>query len=249
MRHALKSLLQTPKTTFVVVSTLALAVALVTTVFSALNAYAWRALPYPDPSRIVAIGVEQTPYAGRLGSVHRQDLLRIREMEDAFTRVAAYTLLHPSLRGDGPAYRAPVVAADGDLLPLLGAVPARGRVLVDDDENVVVLSHTGWVRRFGGRADVIGGTLHVEGRPHVVIGVLEERFGFENAEAFVPLRSTGEAAHVSVLARLAGGVSPGQAAAWCRTRCSSVRASSASAWRSAHRRSASRGRWSAAGSA
>ncbi|HSJ26161.1 MAG TPA: FtsX-like permease family protein [Longimicrobiales bacterium] len=211
-----RTMLRTPRPAIVVVATLAVAMALVTTVFSTLNAYAWRSLPYPSAHRNVAVGIEDARYSGPLGWVQPVDVAQVRGMTDVFARVAAHATTYPSIRVDGAAFRAPVVRADITLLPLLGAEPAIGRLHNGDDEDVAVLTHAGWQRRFAGDANVAGRGIYLDGRRHTVVGVLAEGFAFENAELFVPLPGQASGPRAAVLARLADGVSFQQAEARVR---------------------------------
>lgn len=57
---------------------------------------------------------------------------------------------------------------------LLGLRPRLGRVFSGDRNEgpVVILSYGLWQKRFGGRESVLGSTIRLEGRPHVVVGVM-----------------------------------------------------------------------------
>lgn len=65
---------------------------------------------------------------------------------------------------------------------MLGVRPALGRLIGPDDDvivnghDVVVISHDLWVTRFGGRPDVVGRTMVVNGRTMEIIGVTSREF-------------------------------------------------------------------------
>src|ERR1035438_3942243 len=78
---------------------------------------------------------------------------------------------------------------------------------------VAVLSHSLWQRRFGGRPDILGQSISVNGKPCAVIGVMPPGFWFSNAheDIFVPLGldpgETYRGGHyLKVIARLKAGV-------------------------------------------
>jgi len=55
--------------------------------------------------------------------------------------------------------------------------PALGRLFAENEDQagknqLVILSHRLWQARFGGRADVIGQTIRLDGKLHTVVGVL-----------------------------------------------------------------------------
>ena len=63
----------------------------------------------------------------------------------------------------------------------LGARPQLGRLidaadLIGRESDVVVLTNETWMRRFGGRTDVVGQTMMLDKRPVTIIGVLEAGF-------------------------------------------------------------------------
>jgi hypothetical protein len=66
--------------------------------------------------------------------------------------------------------------------------PQAGRLLRPGDETpkangFVVLSDSLWRERFGGRADAVGKTMIVEGRPHAIVGVAMPGFHFPDHDA------------------------------------------------------------------
>ena len=59
---------------------------------------------------------------------------------------------------------------------VVGVDVARGRVFGPDDEDVVVVSHGLWQRMLGGREDVLGRKITINGKPSLVIGVAPAGF-------------------------------------------------------------------------
>ena len=85
----------------------------------------------------------------------------------------------------------------GNYYSLLGVPAAAGRLITPDDDRapgasaVAVLSHTYWMRRFGGDPAVIGRVVRLNGYPFTIIGVsAPEFFGTrvgERADVSVPI--------------------------------------------------------------
>jgi putative ABC transport system permease protein len=105
---------------------------------------------------------------------------------------------------------------------MLSARPVLGRVFDDGDfaagaPDVVVIGHGIWSARFGQSPDVVGQTIRIGHKLHVVVGVMANGFAFPNNETlWLPLRLTtvagaGEQAQVQILGQLADGVSSHQA--------------------------------------
>ena len=66
---------------------------------------------------------------------------------------------------------------------LLGVPPMLGRDFAPADEApgaapVAILNYRFWESRFGKRADIVGATVHINGAPATIIGVMPERFDF-----------------------------------------------------------------------
>jgi predicted permease len=131
-------------------------------------------------------------------------------------------------RGEPEVVRA--VSASGTFFTTLGVSAALGRTLLPEDDapaatDVAVLSEGLWRRAFGADADVLGRTLALDGRQHVVVGVMPVSFESPLQSAAIDLWVNGDRgvprtfpfggdvtavrdSHILyVLGRLAGGVS------------------------------------------
>ena len=121
------------------------------------------------------------------------------------------------------------------LLPMLGARPARGRLLKSDEDSpgspaTAVLTYGMWARRFGRDPQMVGKSIIINGQTYEVVGILPQRFslpqevlpllyGTEQAEIFLPLPLAPSASHVrdhedyNIIGKLKPGVSLQQAQA------------------------------------
>ena len=195
LRYALRTLRRAPGYTIIVVLTLALGIAANTTVFSVLNPYLLRPLPYAEADRLVQIG-QVDPVSGWDGmrfSLQQLDDWRARSR--AFEDIAAYHYGSRNLTGDEGAERVMVGYVTGNLFPLLGARPALGRTILPSDDapgaaGVVVLDHGLWVRRYGGDPGIVGRTIRIDGEPFTVVGVMKPDFNFpwNEVRMWVPMR-------------------------------------------------------------
>jgi putative ABC transport system permease protein len=182
LRFGLRMLLKNPGFTSVAILTLALGIGANTAMFSVLNTYLFRALPYVDSARLVRI-YRTSPHSQSWP--HSQgNFFDYREKNDVFEYMTAFTWLSPSLSEDGaPAERLRALAATSDFFPALGVQPLLGRVPTQEEAEdsagrVVVLSHSFWLRHYGGDQNILGNTLRLSGENATVIGVMPK--GFEH---------------------------------------------------------------------
>ena len=73
------------------------------------------------------------------------------------------------------------MVASSDVFAALGVQPAMGRAYTSNEDlqgndQVMVVSHDFWQTRLGGRSDVVGTTIRVNGVPRTVVGVMPEGF-------------------------------------------------------------------------
>jgi putative ABC transport system permease protein len=128
---------------------------------------------------------------------------------------------------DGSASYVHGALVTGAYFDVLGIHPFLGRALTRADDvvgadNVVVISHALWKRRYGGSRDTIGRRIVLGGTAFTIVGVMPPALDYPNGvEIWRTVRSVpaggvfGDAAHyeVDLIARLRPGVAINQAAA------------------------------------
>jgi predicted permease len=173
VRVSVRGFRRRPLLAATVVATLGVGIGANAAVFSMLRTVVLAPLPYPHAERLVAL--EPTGWApegivARLGTSGR-----------SLDAVAAYYPHRFRLTSsEGPAEVEGAVVTHG-VLELLGARPTLGRSFSATDESAeapeaAVISRRLWRERFGGEPDVLGRTVRLDGRPHVLVGVLDPDF-------------------------------------------------------------------------
>src|SRR5262249_20131693 len=154
-------------------------------------------LPYPQPDRLVGVfeRVQRFPRT----NLSYQDYLDWKRLNTVFSSLSAFQRTGAILTTDAGAVRVAGARVSDDFFTTLGVAPAAGGDFRPGEDRpsadkTVVLAYAAWQTRFGGRADIVGRTLVLDGDPHVVIGVLPRDFSFAPvgaAEFWMPLRTTG----------------------------------------------------------
>jgi putative ABC transport system permease protein len=196
LAHAARTLRRHPGYTAVAVLSLALGIGANTAVFSLLDAFVLRPLPYPDPDRLVLI-FEGGLTRGRFswGAVSAPVMRDWRERSRAFTAMGAFVPRSVNIADAEGALRLPAAEIEPDVFRALGVAPLLGSGFRSDhaakgSDRVVMLSHRLWQDRFGGSGEVVGQTLRVDAVDHVVVGVMPADFEFPpraGAALWVPL--------------------------------------------------------------
>jgi predicted permease len=182
-RYGVRALLRTPSYTLVVVLTLAIGIAGSTTVFSVLNPYLLRELPFRDAHRLVQVG-QTDPVTGWTGARFSPAMLEDwRARTRAFDELGAYYYSPHSLTGGDVAERVFTTFVTGSLFRVLGAAPQLGRAIEPEDagpggRRVAVLSHALWTQRYAADAGILGRDILVNGEAYEVIGVMDRLFNF-----------------------------------------------------------------------
>ncbi|MEJ2541145.1 MAG: ABC transporter permease [Gemmatimonadota bacterium] len=182
--YGIRALLRSPTYTFVVVLTLASGIAASTLVFSLMNPYFFRALPFSDPEELVQIGGVD-PVAGWDGA--RFSIPQVADLEErsrALDELGAYYYGPVNLTSpEGGTVRELASWFTGDLMAILGTQPLLGRTLLPADARpgappVAVMGEDLWERRYGRDPDILGRTLDLDGRTYSVVGVMPRAFVF-----------------------------------------------------------------------
>ncbi|HEV2915216.1 MAG TPA: ABC transporter permease [Pyrinomonadaceae bacterium] len=226
LRYGLRTLSKTPGFTLAAVLALSLGIGANSAIFSVANAVLLRPLPYHEPERLVMIyGNLFKPGLDEIGA-SPPEVKDYREQAHVFERLACYTEGGFNLSGEGEPERISGAFVSADLFPVLGVGPFVGRTFnVEEDQpgsdQVVVLSHKLWQRRFNADPGVVGKSIGINGKSLTVIGVMPAGFQFPDSEIEIwkPLALDAEdwsensrgSHYLNVIARLKPGVTQAQA--------------------------------------
>ncbi len=222
LKVAVRSLIRARSFSLVAVTTLAVAIAANTAIFSVVDGVLLRPLPFPDEDRLVSVAAEVLPQVGGgeapfsdRGYWHFVDNVRVFE---SFGGVSGGTQQWP-LIGDGAVpQQVEVAVITSTLLELVGTSPHRGRFFtaeedVPDGPQLALISHGLWLNRFGGDPEVIGRAIDLNGSSWEVVGVMPADYDFPTREIDVwvpyqldPASENFGGHHIQGYARLAPGV-------------------------------------------
>src|SRR5215470_1754465 len=134
LRYGLRMLARNPGFTVVAILTLALGIGANTVMFSVLNTYLFRALPYPDSKRLVQI--YRTSIHSQSWPHSAANFLDQREKNSVFEQMAAINWTRPTLiEAEESAESLNGLDVTGDFFPALGVQAAQGRVFtVEEDQ-------------------------------------------------------------------------------------------------------------------
>ncbi len=185
-RYAIRMLTKSPMMTTVAILSLALGIGGNSTIFSIVYSFLFSPLPFHDPARIVLVLETDPKEADDQAGVAPANFLDWGERQDVFDSFAATTSGTVRLTGDGPSEQLNGSTATANFFDTLGVAAIHGRTFADGEdiagsENVVILSHQLFVRRFGGDPTVVGRSVEIDGTAHTVIGVMDETFEFFDA--------------------------------------------------------------------
>jgi len=148
--------------------------------FSVLNMYLFKPLPYPHSEQLVQ--VHRTSIYSDSWPHSAANFVDFRQRNDVFEEMVAYNGTGPVLTRDGqPAERLLGMIVSGNFFKALGVAPALGRVFTDEEDQpntntVVVLSDRFWRTHFGADASIVGRTIQLDGQSVEVIGVMPPAF-------------------------------------------------------------------------
>jgi putative ABC transport system permease protein len=219
LKVALRSLVRQPGFTLAALATLGVGIGANVAMFGVANLALFRPLPYRNADELV-LGRTSWPGRGIGWTVSAPDYYDVRDQARSFQSFGALTpfTYDVTLTGTGEAERVSLAWISPGLFRTLGVRPLLGREFLPaegepDGEPVAVLSYGFWQRRLGGRPDVLGSAVVLNGSSMTVVGVMPPGFTFRTeAELWIPMvrgeafASLRQYHNWLVVARLAPGV-------------------------------------------
>ncbi|HEU4412554.1 MAG TPA: ABC transporter permease [Polyangiaceae bacterium] len=229
VRFALRLFARNPLFTAAVVLVLGLGIGASTTVFSLVDAYLLKPLPFREPDRIVSLWSTRTLEFDDRSAMSVPDIVDLSEQSQSLSHLTALGFANFNLAADARTGGAPesveASRVGASFFSLFGVEPALGRAFTPDEDKegrgqVAVLSDALWRRRFGADPGAVGRTVTLDGKPYQVVGVMPPAFRVpvtlwtpRSPDLWVPAAFSSEAlAHRdrhswNVLGRLAPGAS------------------------------------------
>ena len=195
LRQAVRLLRMNPGFAAMAILSLALGIGANTAIFELIDAVVMRTLPVPSPQQLADI---QEVHGGRIGStVARQSEFsfaiwdQLRQQQKAFSGIAAWSTERFDMGQGGEARYAEGMWVSGSFFQVLQVQPVLGRLIAQSDDyrgcgiRGAVISNAFWQREFGGRGNVIGSKLSLDGHPFEIVGVTPPSFfGLEVGRSF-----------------------------------------------------------------
>jgi putative ABC transport system permease protein len=239
IKYALRALINAPVFSAIAILTLALGIGANTAVFSVVEGTLLRPLPFPHAERLVRLYEAEQENGPRDATLplSEQTSRQWRQFGgDTFEDIgaAAGTRLTVGSRGSEPPRNIQATRISENFFSVLGIQPAHGRNFTveenrDGGPEAAIVSDDFWRNYLGGRADVLGMGIILEGVPHTIVGVMPRSFRHPyRSQVWVPARfatapTNGPVAHyLYAAARLRPGVTVAQAEAAARRMCIAI---------------------------
>src|SRR5580765_2458569 len=184
IRFGLRQLCKSPGFTTVAVLTLALGIGANTAMFSVINGVLLSPLPYKNPQQLVVIKEHDS----------LPNVMDIQRQVRAVSQGGGINVEPMDYTGGTEPVQVHVGLINAGFLETLGAQPMLGRIIspgedVQGGPRLVMVSNHFWQNYLGSDPHAVGNTIHVDGKPYTVIGVMTASFTLpaEHADVFVSL--------------------------------------------------------------
>jgi len=194
LRYGLRMLVKKPGFTLIAILTLALGIGANTAIFSVVNAVLLNPLPFPEPQRLIKIYGHFLAVSQDNMSASVPEFMDYQQQTRSFEQIAGYDDFSANLTPTaGEPERVEALAVTPELFSVLKVTPQLGRVFAPEEaqdgrDDVVLISHDLWRRRFATDPQTVGQKVIVNGRNHTIIGIMPQGFAFpQRTELWKPL--------------------------------------------------------------
>ncbi|HEV7520300.1 MAG TPA: ABC transporter permease [Candidatus Angelobacter sp.] len=202
-RYAFRAFAKSPGFTVAAILSLAIGIGANTAIFSITSALLLSPLPYRDADRLVIMWNTSPGLGITRDWFSSAQYFDIKNNHHGLEQVAFALGGNYNLTGEGDPERVGVVRVSHNMLPMLGARPAQGRLFTPEDDrfggpNVVILGYGIWARRYASNPQMVGRHITINSHVYEVIGVLPKSFslprevmptldGAEESDLLLPL--------------------------------------------------------------
>lgn len=189
IKIGIRSLLKQPVFTVVAVVTLALGLGANTAIFSFVNAFLLRPLPFSEPHRLVALGEVNPEKRRNLVTASPLNIEDWQKQSQTIEQIGAWRDWHFRVSTASGPLAASSAISSPELFQVLGIKPLRGRLPLPEEnhvgrDHVVVITNSFWQRQFAGAENVVGQVLFLNKEPFTIVGILPANFEALNLGSF-----------------------------------------------------------------
>ena len=228
LAYALRILRKSPAFAAIAIVTLALGIGANTAMFSFVDAWVIKPIPYPQPDRLMVLEAHNIKKGWTQDAVtSTADFLDFQKQTTSFTQTAAWTSWSFNLTGNGQPALVDGARVSWNFFDTLGVKPLLGRAFTAAEDavgapHVAILSEGLWKGRYAADPDIIGRRIQINNESYSVVGVMDGKFGFPLlgiSNIWTPLaltdkeRADRDSAWFDSFGRLKAGVTEQQAAA------------------------------------
>ena len=177
LRYGLRTLRRAPGFAAVSTLTLALGIGATAVMFSWIATILTAASPVEHMDRLAFVWSHNRTQGETKTPVSPEDFVEWRRRQRSFDRFSAQRRGAVNLSGADRPIRATATFATADFAEVFSPQPSLGRAFRPEEEQsgsprVAILSDRFWRERFGGRSDVLGREVLLDGRAATIVGVL-----------------------------------------------------------------------------
>ena len=193
IRGTIRVLRGQPVLSVAIVLMLALGIGATTAIFGVVYGVLLRPLPFPNSDRLVQVWGTRLDRGWTTVSLTEANFWDLRDRNHSFEEFGALHSASFSLTGFELPERVTANQVSTGVFRSLGVRCVAGRLFEPGEDepgrgdNIVLLSHGFWTRRFGTDRSIVGRSLTLDGRSYTVIGVLPPGSPWlDAADVFVP---------------------------------------------------------------
>jgi putative ABC transport system permease protein len=216
IQQSVRSLRHSAGLAVLAICTLGLGLGATTLIFSVFYAVLLQPLPFRDPERLVQLWETRAGQGWTQSAFSRTNFWDVRADNKTFESVGALLISDMNLTASGDPQHLSAGFVSSRFFHVLGVSPVLGHDFAatqdqPGQDGVILLSNKFWTSHFASSREIVGSTLHLDGRAYLVIGALPKGEPWlDAADIFVPLvydpsRNRGNF-EATVIGRLSPGV-------------------------------------------
>jgi putative ABC transport system permease protein len=183
LRYGLRMMLKRPGFTLIAIGMVAIGVAANTAVFSVADGLILRPFDFPNQDRLVMIWTQSRSAGSHHKYIPNPLFTDWQEQNQSFKQLVRFTGRLDYLTGAHEPEQVWGNLVSANFFDALGVKAALGRTFQKGEDepgrdNVVVLRHSFWQRRFNSDPEIVGKTMSINDRTFTIIGVMPEKFNF-----------------------------------------------------------------------